>query len=222
MPNHPIITISREYGSGGHDIGKLLAEKLNLPFYDSELIAIAAKDSGFAERSFEEAETKATSPLSYALGMVGTGGKYNMPLNNQLFMIQSSLIRTIADRESAVIVGRCADYVLRDYAPCINIFIQADLESRIQRVITRDHLLRSQAEKKIQKMDKSRATYYNFYSDQRWGDRRNYDIIINSSIGDRHTVGILTDFINHRLPELAEEAEKRSQEEKEGGSEPKE
>lgn len=203
MP-HPMITISREYGSGGHDIGKMLAERLNLPFYDNELIALAAKDSGFAEKTFEEAESKANGPVSYALGMIGTGGRYNMPLNNQLFMIQSSIIRTISDRESAVIVGRCSDYVLHDYAPCINIFIQADMESRIKTVMERDHLLRTQAEKKIQKTDKSRATYYNFYSDRRWGDRHNYDIVINSSIGVKHVVGILTDFVNHRLPDLQE------------------
>jgi len=197
-----MITISREYGSGGHDIGKALAERLGIPFYDNELIAMAAKDSGHQEATFAQAETEHTSSLGMTLSKL-TGGR--MPLNNQLFMIQHSMIRTIADAGSAVIVGRCADRVLKDYAPCVNFFVQASLPNRIQTVMNRDHITRSEAENRIAGYDKSRATYYNYYTDEKWGDRVNYDMVISSDIGTEPVVDILESFIRHKYPELKAE-----------------
>ena len=197
-----MITISREYGSGGHDIGKALAEKLGLPFYDNELIAMAARDSGHGEAAFEQAESGHTNSFTMAMSrLAGTSG-YKMPLNDQLFMIQHSMIRTIADAGSAVFVGRCADYVLEGYAPCVNIFIQADRADRIKTVIKRDNLVLDEAEKKIDRMDKSRATYYNYYTDRKWGDRSNYDIILNSSIGTEAAVDLLAAYIRSKVPDL--------------------
>ena len=181
MSNNRMITISREFGSGGHDIGEALAQKLGLPFYDNELINIAAKDSGYSEEMFHEAEKAATNTFSFALNVMGSGGNYGVPLNNQLHMIQSSIIRSIADSQSAVIVGSCSDYVLRDYAECINIFIGASLEARIDRVAMREHVLPASARSAILRMDKCRSTYYNFYTSQKWGERKNYDLCLNST-----------------------------------------
>jgi len=200
-----MITISREYGSGGHEIGKALAEKLNLPFYDNELIALAARDSGHGEAQFEQAENSHTSSFSMTMSRLAVSSGYKMPLNDQLFMIQHSMIRTIADAGSAVLVGRCADYVLEGYAPCINIFIQAPRANRIQTIIRRDNLVLDEAEKKLERMDKSRATYYNYYTDRKWGDRANYDIILSSDIGTEAAVELLQHFILSKAPELKQD-----------------
>lgn len=199
---HTMITISREYGSGGHDIGKALAEKLQLPFYDNELIALAARDSGHGEAAFTEAENSHTNAFSMAVSRLAGGGAYKMPLNDQLFMIQHSMIRTIADAGSAVIVGRCADFVLEGYAPCINIFIQAPRVNRIKTIIQRDNLVLDEAERKLDRMDKSRATYYNYYTDRKWGDRTNYDIILSSDIGVEAAVELLAHYVTGKAPEL--------------------
>ncbi|MGI6236761.1 MAG: AAA family ATPase [Candidatus Excrementavichristensenella sp.] len=206
MIRHPMITLSREYGSGGHDIGEQLAKRLDLPFYDNELISIAAKDSGYGESLFHEAERTASNPVSFAFKIATAGRRpFNMPLNNQLFSIQSSLIRTIADQGSALFVGRCADWVLKDYAPCINIFIQADLACRIRRVMERMRVGRTEAEELARRTDKCRATYYNFYTDQRWGARGNYHIVINSSVGPDFCVDLLEGFCRKRLEALKQE-----------------
>lgn len=207
MTKHPIITISRECGSGGHDIAELLSKKLGYPMYDNNLLTIAARESGYTEEAFSKAETAHTSLLGMTLSALSSDRPYNMPLNNQLFSIQFSIIRTIADRESAIIVGRCADAVLRDYAPCINIFIQGDPELRLARVMKRDGLLRTEAARKMNRVDKSRATYYNFYTDSRWGLRTNYDLIVSSDIGVEATADLIAAYVEKRLPQLVAESE---------------
>ncbi len=196
MKRHTIITVSREYGSAGHDIAKELAARLDIPYYDGELIDMASKDSGIPAEFFDAAEDTATNAFSFALKSMGTGGPYGVPLNNQLFLIQSDFIRTIADNGPAVIVGRCADYVLEDYAPTLNIFISADMESRIERTMRMENRTREDAEKMVRRKDKARATYYSFYTDRRWGDLHNYDLVVNSSvIGIEETVDLLEYYV---------------------------
>ena len=186
MKQYPNITISREYGSGGHEVGELVAKRLGLPFYDNELISMASKDSGIAEKHFHEAELSAKSSFGFALGMLGSGGQYGMPLNNQLYSIQASLIRSIADQGPAVFVGRCADFILRDYKPSLDIFIQCeDLETRVHRVMRRNNITESEAIDRIRMTDKCRSTYYSFYTGTKWGKRENHDLII-----DTHHIGI--------------------------------
>ena len=174
-----IITIGRSYGSGGRLIGQKIAEDLGIKCYNNELLAEAAKESGLCTEVFEKIEEKPVSTFLYF-----QTGKYDsgeMPLNHKVFLAQMQTIRKIADRESCVIVGRCADYVLKDYDNVINVFITAPTEDRIQRIIDRDGIAPGKAEKKIKKVDKERAAYYNFYSTKRWGVAETYDICLDSS-----------------------------------------
>jgi hypothetical protein len=181
MKQFPMITVSRQYGTNGRHIAECLAKKLELPFYDRELITIASKESQFAERAFMDAEETATTALGYALSNRSNRSLYGMPLNDQLFMVQSGVIRTVADQGPALFVGRCADYVLEGYKETIKIFLQADIPSRIATVMDRDQLSAKEAEAKIKRLDKSRATYYNYYTDRKWSDLKNYDIVLNVS-----------------------------------------
>jgi hypothetical protein len=196
MKQFPMITISRENGTGGHQIAKLLAQKLELPFYDKELITIASKETRFGEKAFEEAEHTATTALGYALSNRSNRSLYGMPLNDQLFMVQSGIIRTIADQGPAVFVGRCADYVLSGYKPSIDIFLQASVEARIKTVMERDQVSAKEAETRIARLDKSRATYYNYYTDRKWGNIKNYDIALNvSHLSNQEAANLLYTFI---------------------------
>lgn len=181
MKTFPMITISRQHGTSGRKISELLAKKLGIPYYDKELISIASKESRFGEKAFEAAEETATTTLGYALSNRSNRSLYGMPLNDQLFMVQAGVIRTIADQGSALFVGRCADYVLDGYKETIKIFIQASTESRIKTIMARENLSQREAEARIKRLDKSRATYYNYYTDRKWSDLKNYDIVLNVS-----------------------------------------
>ena len=181
MKPYPMITISRQYGTDGHLIAEKLAEKLELPFYDKDIITIASQNTGFEEPNFEAAEETATTRLGYALANRANRSAYGMPLNDQMFMMQSGVIRTVADRGPAVIVGRCADYVLDGYKPTIKIFLQASMAARVKNVTEREQLLPKEAENRIRRLDKTRATYYNYYTDRKWSDLGNYDIVLNVS-----------------------------------------
>ena len=136
-----VITIGRQYGSGGRDIGRLLAQKLEIPFYDNELISRAAKESGFSEESFERAETKATNSLLYSLAMgVNVYGNQDfgfsgLSLDDRIFLAQSDVIRKVAKEGPCVIVGKCADYVLKDQAETFNIFVKATMDFRLKRAV---------------------------------------------------------------------------------------
>lgn len=185
-----VITIGRQYGSGGHDIGKLVAEKLEYVFYDKKLVEIAAKKSNISDETIENIDEKATSSLLYSLvsgsySMRGINGPlyYEMPLNDKLFIAQSDVIKNVAAKDNSVIVGRCADYVLEDVEDIelINVFIYADMDTRIERVSKKHDLTPKQAKDKIQKSDKQRKTYYSYYSNRDWGKISNYDLCINTS-----------------------------------------
>lgn len=181
-----IITISRQYGSGGREIGAKLAQKLGIPFYDNELITRAAKESGFSEKVFENAEKKATNSLLYsiAMGMSAYGnqdiGFTQLSLDDQLFIVQSNVIRKIAQEGPCVIVGRCADYVLKDHVNAVNIFVWADMEFRKHRAISQYGLKENKPEEAIQKTDKGRANYYNYHTDRKWGRADYYHLSIKS------------------------------------------
>lgn len=197
-----IITISRQYGSGGREIGAKLASKLGIPFYDNELITRAAKESGFAEAAFANAEKKATSSLLYSLvmGMNAYGnqdvGFTHLSLDDQIYLAQSNVIRKIADEGPCVIVGRCADHILREYKNVVHIFIWADLEFRKQRAMEIDHLKANKLEEEIIKTDKRRANYYNYHANEKWGKVDNYHLSINSnSVGIDNTVDCIAHYL---------------------------
>ncbi|MDL2224704.1 cytidylate kinase-like family protein [Eubacteriales bacterium OttesenSCG-928-M02] len=197
MANIPIITISRAYGSGGRFIGQKLAEQLSIPFYDREIITRSAKNSGLSEGIFERAEEKATSSFLYSLylhGTMGTAGE--LPLDEQAFLIQSNIIKDIAKEGPCVIVGRCADYVLRDVENVVNVFIHGKMENRMKRAVTHYHLAEDVAEKEIKKIDKRRATYYRYYTGQIWGDAENYHLSLDSdSVGIEQAVQVIAAFV---------------------------
>ena len=195
MKKYPVITISREYGSGGHEVASLLAEKLGLPLYDNELIIEAAKDSGYAESAFEDAEESFSSFWGLRFNTMSEYGIYELPLQDKLYLIQSMTIKKIAKRGPAVIVGRCADHVLKEVVPTVNVFVQSDTEHRVKRIMERTGLNYEKAKAKIKKMDKCRASYYKMNTDQKWGDRKNYDLIINSAWGTEKTATLLAAFI---------------------------
>ena len=181
-----IITISRQYGSGGREIGAKLAEKLGIPFYDNKLISLAAKESGFAESAFENVENKATSSLLYsiAMGINAYGnrdiGFTHLSLDDQIYLAQSDVIRKVAAEGSCVIVGRCADYVLKDFNNVVHIFIWADINYRKDRAINQYHLPAQKADEEIIKADKRRANYYNYHATGKWGKAENYHLSIRS------------------------------------------
>lgn len=200
-----IITIGRQFGSGGRSIGQKLAEKLNIRFYDKELISIAAKESGTDPEIFKDVDEKAANSLLYSLstGMYGFGSGFSamgdLPVNDKLYLLQHKIIKKIAENESCVIVGRCADYVLRDNPNCVNIFFYADMEFRKEQSVKKHGIDEARAEHIINKTDKSRANYYSFYSGQKWGMAENYDLCINSSkLSEEKIVDLILDYIKAR------------------------
>lgn len=181
-----IITISRECGSGGRAIGRKLAEKLGYAFYDKELIDRVAKESGLAKEFIEEQGEHITGSLLFniASNMTYAGqvfGGNMLPLQDQLFMVQSDIIKDIASKENCVIVGRCADYVLKDYADSLHVFICGDMEHKAERAVKQYEFDPSDVEKVLRKKDKARANHYKYYTDSEWGKTQNYDITLNSS-----------------------------------------
>ena len=183
-----IITIARQYGSGGREIGEMLAKKLDVPYYDKELIALAAKESGFSEEMFRRADERAASSLLYSLvmGNYGFGSGFStmneMHINDKLFLIQADIIRKAAERGSCVIVGRCADYVLGDYSSCIHVFIHAFKEDRIRRISRIYKLNEKQAWDKIKRTDRERRLYYETHAQRPWGSIESHQILFNASL----------------------------------------
>ncbi len=181
-----VITISRQYGSGGREIGKKLADKFGIPFYDNELINRAAKESGFSASAFENAENKASNSLLYSIAMGMSAysnqdlGFAHLSLDDRIYLAQSDVIRKVAQEGPCVIVGRCADYVLKDMPGVINIFIWADIDFRIKRVMESDNLNEAKAAERIHKIDKGRANYYNYHATEKWGRAENYHLSVRS------------------------------------------
>lgn len=201
-----IITISRQYGSGGREIGKKLAASLNIPFYDNELIARAVKESGFAAAAFENAERKATNSLLYsiAMGLNAYGsqelGFTHLSLDDRIYLVQSDVIRKVAQEGPCVIVGRCADYILKDMPDVVNVFIWAGLEFRKKRAMELEHLPKDKVEEEIRRIDKRRANYYNYHANEKWGKAENYHLSLRSDyIGIDNCVECIKNYIEHKL-----------------------
>ncbi len=196
-----IITIGRQFGSGGHEIAEKLATKLDIPFYDKELLKRAAKESGLCEEIFENFDEKPSSSFLYSLVMdpysLGySGNGYEMPLNHKVFLAAFDTIKKIADEGPSVIVGRCADYALQDYDNVISVFIKAPIEDRIKRISDKYNLTELKAKDMIYKKDKQRAGYYNYYSTKKWADIKSYNLIIDSKVlGIDGTVDLLSDYV---------------------------
>ena len=182
-----IITISRQFGSGGREIGQALASELGLEFYDKKIITLAAKESGIDEKLFEHADEKETDSFLYSFAMGGHGmggaiaGYSDYITNDKLFIEQSKVMRKIAAQGPCVIVGRCADYILKDM-DCVNVFIHADLEARIARVMKEYGLSHGDAKAFVKKTDKRRSNYYNYYSDKAWGSVSSYHLCLDTGM----------------------------------------
>lgn len=191
-----IINVGRQFGSGGKLVALALGRKLGIPVYDQELISKAAEQSGFSKELFAKSDEKrnllALSSFIVDVGRFGSADNYVS--DNQLFVIQSNVIRSIADKGSAIFIGRCADYILRD-RPCLDVFISASDEVRIKRVAERMGITPEQAESLMQKKDRTRETYYNYFTFGNWGVASNYDLCIDSSVlGIDGTADMIIDF----------------------------
>lgn len=181
-----VVTIGREYGSGGRVIGKLLAERLNIPFYDKEVLTRAAKESGIWEDLFEKYDEKATPNYLFSMGVglnipaESAGLGMNMPLNHRIFMAQFEAITQLASEGPCIIVGRCGDYVLKERPNTIKLFLYADIQARIERIMATESLSMDRAKEQVRKVDKQRQHYYNFFADGNWGHRGNYDLMLRT------------------------------------------
>ena len=202
MGSNEIYTIGREFGSLGKQVGQELAKRLGIKFYDKELLQKAAKESGLCEEIFESHDEKPTNSFLYSLVMdTYTGGSYStapfldMPLNHKVFLAQFDAIKKIAANESCVIVGRCADYALSDNPDCINIFIHADLDVRIKNVSRNLNITENKARDIINKTDKQRASYYNYYTSKKWGDSKSYNLSLDAGkLGTDNCVEMILKF----------------------------
>ena len=189
MSDKIVITIARQYGSGGREIGEKVAAALGIKHYDENLITLAAREGNLDETVASRADESAANSLLYtlALGSNFFGSAMNFgykpPLNDKLFLLQSDVIRRAAEEGSGVIIGRCADYVLRDHPKRLSIFVYGDLPHRKQRVMERhEGITEAQAIDLINKTDRRRSSYYNFYTGNKWGKYDNYHLAINSSL----------------------------------------
>ena len=198
-----LVTISRQYGSGGGIIGKLVAEKLGLPFYDKEIIDMAVEKSGLSREVVESAELRAKSAFSYsfASAMTFTDGLAADPIsmNDKLFLTQFDIIRQIGETKGGVIIGRCADYVLKDIPGVTNVFIHADVEDRVERCVTQYGVDPKDVRNRVRDYDKARMNYYNYHTSQKWGEFSNYNLALNTSyISDEKAADLIVTYMNTR------------------------
>ena len=205
MATNLVITIGRQFGSGGRKVGKLLAEKLDIPYYDKELLAEAAKDSGICQEIFENHDEKPTRSLLFSLvtgvQMHGDPGSMymDMPLNHKIFLAQFDAIRCSASEGLCVIVGHCAGYVLRDKPNAVSVFVKADIRQRMERAVSLCGVDPAKAEKTVRKADKQRASYYNYYATATWGDVNNYDLCVDTGkLGIDGTVELIEQYLRLR------------------------
>lgn len=192
-----IITIGRQLGSGGRTIGEQLARRLGINCYNKELIMRASDESGLSRSFFEKVDEEFNPVLTGGLLSDFFQDHFS---NESFFQIQSEVIREIAAQESAVIVGRCADYVLREHPRCLNIFVSADTCDRIKHVAGYQNISEEKARAVIEKMDKKRASFYNYFSNKEWGSARSYDLCINSSaLGLEKTTDLIQELVRMKF-----------------------
>lgn len=174
-----IVTISRQYASGGSEIGRKTANLLGIPYYDREIIDATAKESGFDPAYIERAEQSSTNSFLYNLAM---NGMYSQPLTDQLFAAECRVIKALAEKGPCVIVGRCADYVLRDGFETFNVFVRSSDKFRCDRICEYDNFTEAEALSIIRQKDKARSRHYKYYTERAWGDSVNYDLCINTAV----------------------------------------
>ncbi|MCR4933769.1 MAG: cytidylate kinase-like family protein [Lachnospiraceae bacterium] len=199
-----VITIGRQYGSAGHEIGEKVAQYFNIPFYDKSILTRAAKDSGFCEEMIQNHDERPTNSFLYNLVMDTYSFGYNsssfvdMPISHKVFLAQFDAIKSFAKEGPCVIVGRCADYALADFDNVINLFIYADDDFKCKYLIEHDKDVKNEAEARdlYNKKDKQRQSYYNYYSSKKWGRAESYDLCINSAkLGIDGTVKFITQYV---------------------------
>lgn len=200
-----IITIGRQFGSGGKEIAEKLGENLQIPVYDKEMLAVAAKDSGICQELFESHDEKPTNSFLYSLVMDTYSMGYSpnaymdMPINHKVFLAQFDAIKKLANEGPCILVGRCADYALDSYDNCLSVFIHANLDARIRRIARMYDLTDAKAKDMIVKTDKKRATYYNYYTNKKWGAAESYELCLDSSkLGITGTTEAILSFLNLR------------------------
>lgn len=201
---HIIINVGRQLGSGGHDIGRMLALDFQAKYYDRELMNLAAKESGFSEKFFEENDEKKgffKGLFNVQTSHLSGGSMYKTNFSQEsLFQFQSEAIIKAAREGSCVFVGRCADYVLRDFGNTVNIFISAPMSFRIEQIMNKQHLDPEAARKFIEQKESKRAAYYNYYTGKKWGAAESYDLCIDTSIlGIMETEKLIAEFIRKRF-----------------------
>lgn len=199
-----IVTIARQYGSGGREVGHRLAEMTGYKFYDKDLITLAAQKSGLSSEALTSADEKAANSLLYTLALGSsmyhhTVDHINMPINDRLFVIQSDIIKEVATSgESAIIVGRCADYVLADNPRLIRVFIYSDFDKRVATVMERHDLNQAAARDLIIKTDRRRSNYYSYYTGEKWGKIDRYDLAVSTAkLGIDETAALIADYLKH-------------------------
>ncbi|MBR1701222.1 MAG: cytidylate kinase-like family protein [Lachnospiraceae bacterium] len=197
-----VITIGRQFGSGGREIGEKVAEYFGIKYYDKELLTRAAKESGFCEEMIQNHDERPTNSFLYNLVMDTYSFGYNtssfvdMPISHKVFLAQFDTIKKIADEGPCVIVGRCADYALAEYKNCINLFIYADEIAKVKRIMEKYQLPEVKAKELMTKKDKQRQSYYNYYSSKKWGRADSYDLCVNSSVlGLEGTVKLIAQYV---------------------------
>ena len=204
--NRSIITIGRQFGSGGREIGEKLAKELSIPFYDKELIALAGQRSGIDQSLLDDVDENATNSMLYSL----VAGSYTPPngftafpeesMTDKLFATQCGVVRELAEKSACVLVGRCCDYILRDHPRTVNIFIAAGRAERIERLCRLHGIAPGEAESLMDRTDARRAAYYNYYSSGTWGMAETYDLCIDSSVlGIDGTTGFVLEFVERKL-----------------------
>ena len=203
MSENIIVTIARQCGSGGREVGEILSKKLGMVYHDKSLINLAAEKSGMNPEILENADEKATPSFLYsiavgAIGMVpfSHGMPYDTPINDKLFVLQSEIIEEEAQKYPCVFVGRCADYILRNHPRLVRVFIYASPEKRIERIARVNNVDVGEAKSLMTKIDKKRANYYNYYTSQKWGKNDNYDLMIDTTkIGAEGAARIIEEYI---------------------------
>ena len=205
MNENIAINIGRQFGSGGHIVGKKVAERMGFSFYDKELINIASKESGLGREFFEKADEKTSfgifgGLLGFRSSIIVDEFMNNYLSNETLFKIQSDIIRELAAKGPSVFVGRCADYILRENKRCLNLFVSAPIDDRIERVTQRQEISRSGIVELIEKIDKKRSAYYNYYTNKTWGAAQSYHLCIDSSLlGIDNLVDLICEIVKKRF-----------------------
>ncbi|MBQ7353239.1 MAG: cytidylate kinase-like family protein [Clostridia bacterium] len=205
MSDKILVTIARQYGSGGHEVGELIAKEHGFVFHDKSLIERAAEKSGISLDVLKNADEQTTPSFLYSIAMGNFDmyplsinmNPYDMPINDKLFNLQADIIKEEASKANSVFVGRCADYILNGYKNVIKVFVYADIESRAERIARVEKVSLQDAKVLIYKTDKRRANYYNYYTSLKWGKSDNYNIMVDTSkVGTQGAAKIISEYIN--------------------------